>query len=49
MENKSGYHVEVASCQRYHKGEFICGDAFLSQRLKEENRTIAVLADGSEA
>lgn len=46
MENKSGYHVETAACQRNHKGEFICGDAFLSQRLKEENRTIAVLADG---
>lgn len=46
IENKTGYHVETASCQRNHKGEFICGDAFLSQRLKQENRTIAVLADG---
>ncbi len=46
IENKTGYHIETASCQRNHKGEFICGDAFLSQRLKQENRTIAVLADG---
>ena len=45
-EEGHNYHVETSSCQRNHNGEFICGDAFLSKRLKEEHRTIAVLADG---
>lgn len=44
MESK--YYVEVASHQRNHFGEYICGDVFLSRRLKEEGRLISVLADG---
>lgn len=44
MESK--YYVEVASNQRNHFGEYICGDVFLSKRLKEEGRLISVLADG---
>lgn len=44
METK--YHVEVASNQRNHFGEYICGDVFLSKRLKVEGRLISVLADG---
>lgn len=40
------YYVEVASSQRNHVGEYICGDMFLSKRLKVEGRLISVLADG---
>ncbi|MFA7082886.1 MAG: SpoIIE family protein phosphatase, partial [Bacteroidales bacterium] len=40
------YYVEVASSQRNHVGEYICGDMFLSKRLKGEGRLISVLADG---
>lgn len=46
MDSDSAFYVETASCQRNHKGEFICGDVFLSKKLKEEKRTLAVLADG---
>lgn len=46
MEVKNRFHVETACYQKNHKGEFICGDVFISKRLKEENRTLAVLADG---
>lgn len=44
MESK--YYVEVASNQRNHFGEYICGDVFLSKRLKGEGRLISVLSDG---
>ncbi len=40
------YYVEVGSNQRNHFGEHICGDVFLSKRIKEEGRLISVLADG---
>ena len=40
------YYVEVASNQRNHFGEYICGDVFLSKRDKSEGRLISVLADG---
>lgn len=40
------YYVEVGSNQRNHFGEYICGDVFLSKRIKEEGRLISVLADG---
>lgn len=40
------YYVEVASNQRNHIGEYICGDMFLSKRFKGEGRLISVLADG---
>ena len=46
MEVKNKFHVETSCFQKNHKGEFICGDVFISKRLKEENRTLAVLADG---
>ncbi len=42
----ASYHVEISSFQKNHFGEHICGDVFLSERIKEENRAIAVLADG---
>lgn len=40
------YHVEVGNFQYNHSGEKICGDIFLSSRIPEENRVLAVLSDG---
>lgn len=44
MENI--FHIEVGSHQRSHAGERICGDMLLSQKVKEESRTVVVLSDG---
>jgi hypothetical protein len=44
MENN--FYVEVGYQQKNHGRERICGDVFRSQRIKEENRVIAVLSDG---
>ncbi len=44
MEEK--YHVEVSHFQYNHQGEKICGDVFLSKRIRDENRVLAVLSDG---
>lgn len=38
--------VELDFCQRMKSGENICGDAFVSQRIENENRVISVLSDG---
>ncbi|HNY62255.1 MAG TPA: SpoIIE family protein phosphatase [Bacteroidales bacterium] len=40
------YHVEVDIYQTFHHGERICGDVFISKRIPEENRVLAVLSDG---
>jgi hypothetical protein len=40
------FYIEVACEQRNYGKERICGDVFLSRKVKEENRTIAVLSDG---
>lgn len=42
----SKFHIDIDCQQEFHHGELICGDVFLSRRIKEENRTIAVLSDG---
>lgn len=42
----SNFYVEVDCQQNNHVGELICGDVFLSHKIKEENRTIVVLSDG---
>ncbi len=44
MENK--FYIEVDCQQKNHEGERICGDVFLSERIKSEGRTIIVLSDG---
>ncbi len=44
MENS--FYVEVGYQQKNHGKERICGDVFLSRRIKEENRIVAVLSDG---
>jgi len=40
------FHIEVDCQQRSHYEEKICGDVFLSKRIREEGRIIAVLSDG---
>ncbi len=40
------FHVEVEVQQKNHHGERICGDVFLSKRLADERRLVAVLSDG---
>jgi hypothetical protein len=42
----SRIHVEVHCAQKNYGEERICGDVFLSKRIKEEKRTIIVLSDG---
>ncbi len=40
------FHIEVDVQQKNHENERICGDVFLSDKFKEENRLIIVLSDG---
>lgn len=42
----SKFFIEVNCQQKNHEGERICGDVFLSRKIKEENRVVAVLSDG---
>ncbi|MBM3403719.1 MAG: hypothetical protein FJY10_02375 [Bacteroidetes bacterium] len=41
-----GFFIEVNCQQVSHFDARICGDTFLSKRIKEEGRIIAVLSDG---
>lgn len=40
------FYTEINCQQRNHEGERVCGDVFISKRLRDEKRTIAVLSDG---
>lgn len=40
------FYIEVVCEQRNYGNERICGDVFLTRKIREENRTIAVLSDG---
>ncbi len=40
------FYIEVHCQQRNYEGQRICGDVFLSKRIPEENRVVAVLSDG---
>jgi len=40
------YHIEIDLQQMHPKGMEVCGDIFISRRLKEEGRTVLVLSDG---
>ena len=40
------FYIEVSCEQRNFGNERICGDVFLTRKIREENRTIAVLSDG---
>jgi len=46
MVLENNFFIDVECRQNNHIGELICGDVFLSRRIKEEGRTIAVLSDG---
>ncbi|MBR1774814.1 MAG: SpoIIE family protein phosphatase [Bacteroidales bacterium] len=46
MTDTLPYYVEVSNAQRYYEGQYICGDVFLSKRLKTQNRILSVLSDG---
>ncbi|WP_321307726.1 SpoIIE family protein phosphatase [Marinifilum fragile] len=40
------FYIEVECQQRNQVGQSICGDVFMSRKLKDEGRTILVLSDG---
>lgn len=40
------YFIEVDYQQKNHDGERICGDVFLSGKVREEGRIVVVLSDG---
>lgn len=42
----AAFHVEIGSQQLNHWESRVCGDVFLTNRIKEENRIIVVLSDG---
>ncbi|MGE5383102.1 MAG: SpoIIE family protein phosphatase [Omnitrophica WOR_2 bacterium] len=44
MDNR--FYIEVNAELKYHHDSRICGDVFISRRLNDENRIIAVLSDG---
>nr|WP_321451683.1 SpoIIE family protein phosphatase [uncultured Carboxylicivirga sp.] len=46
MNQDNKFYIDIECRQNNHVGELICGDVFLSKRIKEEGRTIAVLSDG---
>lgn len=39
-------YIEIKHESKNHQAERICGDVFLTRRIKEERRTIVVLSDG---
>lgn len=43
---KAKKYIEVFCEQKNHENERICGDVFLTKRIKEENRIIVALSDG---
>ncbi len=46
MPHKHRCFVDVDSCQAAKRGQFVSGDVFLCQKIREEDRTLAVLSDG---
>ena len=44
MDDK--FYIEVHCAQKNYGEERICGDVFISKRIREEKRTIIVLSDG---
>lgn len=40
------FYIEVDCIQKNQEGERICGDVFLSEKIKSDERTIVVLSDG---
>jgi hypothetical protein len=44
--NEDKIFLDIFCQQSNHAGELICGDIFMSRRVKEEGRTIVILSDG---
>lgn len=44
--NANDFIIEIGSYQMTKYGKVICGDTFLSKKVKGENRYVAVLSDG---
>lgn len=42
----TAFHIEVDHDSKSHEGQRICGDMFVSRKVTEENRIVAVLSDG---
>jgi len=40
------YYIEVECLQKNPGKQVICGDVFMSEKIKEEGRTLLVLSDG---
>lgn len=40
------YFIEIDYAQRSKRRQNTCGDSFLSRKIREENRSIAILSDG---
>jgi hypothetical protein len=40
------FYIEISCQQRNHGDERVCGDVFLSRRIREEGRIVVVLSDG---
>jgi len=43
---QSNFYLEVECLQKNQQGKSICGDVFMSCKIKEEGRTILILSDG---
>ena len=43
---QSDYYIEVECLQKNPGKQVICGDVFMSEKIKEEGRTLLVLSDG---
>jgi len=46
MEKENNFFLDIYCQQNNHAGEMICGDVFLTKKIKEEERTVVVLSDG---
>lgn len=46
MNNLKEYYIEIECHLKNKFGNQVCGDVFLSKKIKNENKTIAVLSDG---
>ena len=45
---ESDIFIEVDCFQKNKADNIVCGDSYMSQKLKEEDRIISVLSDGLE-
>ncbi len=43
---QANYYIEVECLQKNSGKQIICGDVFMSEKIKEEGRTLLVLSDG---